>query len=105
MGEHDRRVEPRTVLVGLGMAVTPERLGEIEQRRRELERLTQSKPREDFSTVMGRRGQKPAPSPTPKEQKRQALPRKGPRLALAHPAQRDAYGREESDEASIVLKG
>jgi hypothetical protein len=107
MGEYDdRRVEPKTVLVGMGMGSTPERLGELEQRRRELEKLSRPKPTEAFEQVMARgRGPAKVATSSAKEQKRQALPRKGPRPGLVHPDQRDAYGRDEAAEKTVVLKG
>jgi hypothetical protein len=107
MGEYDdRRVEPKTVLVGMGMGATPERLGEIEQRRRELEKLSRPKPTEAFEQVMARRrGPARSAAVSPKEQKRQALPRRGPRPGLVHPDQRDEYGRDEESKSKVVLKG
>ncbi len=107
MGEYDdRRVEPKTVLVGMGMGATPERLGEIEQRRRELEKLSRPRPTEAFEQVMARRrGKAKAAPPSPKEQKRQGLPRRGPRPGLVHPDQRDACGRDDAADETVVLKG
>ncbi len=107
MAEYDDgRVEPKTVLVGMGMGVTPERLGEIEQRKKELEKLSRPKPTQAFGDVMARRRGRAEPPPaTAKERSRQALPKKGPRPALVHPAQRDAYGRVESEDEPVVLKG
>ncbi len=106
MGEYDdRRVEPRTVLVGMGMVVTPERISELEERQQELEKLSRPKPAESFDKVMARRqGATAKPARAPKEQRRDALPRQGPRPALVHPAQRDAYGRDDED-TDVVLKG
>ncbi len=107
MAEYDEgRVEPKTVLVGMGMGVTPERLGEIEQRRKELEKLSRPKPTRRFGDVMARRGGRgEPPAASAKEQKRRALPKKGPRPSLVHPAQRDALGRDGSEDESVVLKG
>jgi hypothetical protein len=107
MGEYDDyRVEPRTALVGLGMGVTPERLSEIAARSRELEKLGRAKPAESFERVMARRGSSAKAAPAPgKKRKREALPRKGPRPGLAHPEQRDRFGRSEATEDPIILKG
>ena len=106
MGEYDdRRVEPRTVLVGMGMGVTPERISELEERQQELEKLSRPKPNESFDKVMARRqGATAKPARARKEEKRDTLPRQGPRPALVHPAQRDAYGRDDKD-TDVVLKG
>ena len=106
MGEYDdRRVEPHTVLVGMGMGVTPERIADIEERRRQLEKLSRAKPNEAFDSVMAKgRSATPASAPTRKEQQRQALPRQGPRPGLTHPTQRETYGRD-NEEDTVVLKG
>jgi hypothetical protein len=40
-----------------------------------------------------------------KEKRRRALPKRGPRPALVHPAQREVYGREEEEEETVILKG
>ncbi len=90
MGEYDdRRVEPKTVLVGTGMGVTPERLEEIERRRKELEKLSRPPPSESFDRVMARRRADAAAAPSHGEQKRRALPRKASRPS----------------RASVVIKG
>ncbi len=101
----DRRVEPRTVLVGRGMT-TPERIAELEQRAKDAEKVSRGKPTRAFSDVLGS-----APTSTPrvlnkKEQRLAALPKKGPTPGLVHPGQREAFGRdgEDSDE-TVVLKG
>jgi hypothetical protein len=106
MGEYDEhRVEPHTVLVGMGMGATPERIADIEERQRQLEKLSRPKPNEAFDSVMSKgRGAVVASAPTRKEQQRQALPRHGPRPSLVHPAQRETYGRD-SDSDTVVLKG
>ena len=76
MGEYDdRRVEPRTVLVGMGMGVTPERISELEERQQELEKLSRPKPNESFDKVMARRqGATAKPARARKEEKRDTLP-------------------------------
>lgn len=106
MGEYDdHRVEPHTVLVGMGMGATPERIADIEERRRQLEKLSRPKPNEAFDSVMAKgRGAAVASTPTRKEQQRQALPRQGPHPGLVHPTQRETYGRD-SDGETVVLKG
>jgi hypothetical protein len=109
MAESDSgRVEPRPVLVGMGIGSTstPERIAEIEQRAKQVEKLTRPKPTEEFSQVLARRGSgRAAPQPTVKEEKLQALPKRGPRPSLVHPAQREVFGRDVDEDETVVLKG
>lgn len=107
MGEYDsRRVEPRTTLVGIGMGVTPERIAEIEHRRRELEKVSAARPERAFGEILSSRGDgAQVETPSVKQKKLQALPRKGPRPALVHPGQRQSYGREQASEDVVILKG
>ncbi|MEE8408103.1 MAG: hypothetical protein V3T05_00730 [Myxococcota bacterium] len=108
MGESDdRRVEPRTSLVGRGIGTTPERIHEIQRRALEIEKLDRAKPTREFSAVMAdvAAGMPDEDELTEKEKKQRALPKKGPRPGLVHPSQRDVYGREDGEEDPVVLKG
>jgi len=103
------RIEPHTMLVGLGMGVTRERITELEERARQVEKQTRPKPTEAFSAVMSRRTVADAAAPhepSAKEQKLEALPKKGPRPSLVHPAQRQAFGRDGDEQAEpVIIKG
>ncbi len=107
MAEGDAgRVEPRTVLVGMGNSATPERIAELERRAQEVERRTRKKPLRSFSQVLAQHGKGAVEAPlSPKDEKYNALPKRGPRPSLLHPAQRDAFGREEEALEPVVLKG
>ncbi len=101
----DRRVNPRTLLVGLGMGTTPERIAELQKRAAELEKLARKPPAEQFSGVLSRRAGAAPPKPrSKKDEKREALPRAAPRAKLGTPSQRAAVGRDEDDDP-FVLKG
>jgi hypothetical protein len=72
-----------------------------------MERMHRPKPSQPFSQVMAKKAaDAPPPEPTKKQQKLEALPKKGPRPQLAHPAQRDAFGREETKAGeAVIIKG
>ncbi len=105
MPDDDYRVEPRERLMGRGIATTPERVDELRQRAEEAARGSRTKPVRSFAQVMG--GERPAASEqvNAKEKRRRGLPKKGPRPTVAHPAQRDAYGREDHRDEVVVVKG
>ncbi len=109
MAEGDEwRVEARTVLTGRGMGVTPEKIAELQNRAAQMEKLNRPKPTQDFSKVLAKKtGSAPAPEPTEKQQKYDALPKKGPRPRLLHPAQREEFGREDTATSSepVIIKG
>ena len=102
----DRRVEARLDLNGRGLSATPERIAELQHQARELDKLHSTPPARTFEMVMAEKGGRAAP-PTlsAKEKKRSALPKKGPKPSLRHPAQRQAYGREEDSDEPVILKG
>lgn len=100
------RVEPRTVLVGLGMGTTPERIQELEARARKLQHEARPKPQKPFSAVLALATQEgPAQPLSEKQQKHEALPKKGPRPALSHPGQRETFGRTSDGTDTVVIKG
>lgn len=105
-GSDDGRVEVRLSLVGRGSATTPERIAELEKQAKELDQARKPKPTKSFGALVAAKGANAAAAPpSSKDAKRAALPKKAPRPGLAHPAQRDMYGREDDDDGPIILKG
>ena len=94
MAEGDEgRVEAHLVLIGRGMGVTPEKIAELQQQAARMERLHRPRPSQEFGQVLAKKASDaPQPEPTKKQ--------------LVHPAQRGAFGREETkaDEA-VIIKG
>jgi hypothetical protein len=107
MADDDRRVVPKPMVVAGGMTATPEGIAELERRRIQSERLSRPPPTKSFSAMLrtGRAEAAAEPEPSSKEKKRAALPRQGPRPALAHPSQRDTFGRGDDSDETVVLKG
>ena len=54
--DSDRRVEPRTALVGSGSGTTPERIAEIRDRAEALEKIGRREPTRSFAKVMADTG-------------------------------------------------
>ncbi|OGQ84972.1 MAG: hypothetical protein A2289_12500 [Deltaproteobacteria bacterium RIFOXYA12_FULL_58_15] len=105
MGDDDNRVEPRLTLVGSGAGTTPERISEIEQRARQLEKASRPKPKKAFAAVMAKKvADLVSEEVSDKEKRRRSLPKKGPRPSLVHPVQREVFGRDQNDE-DVILKG
>lgn len=108
MAEDERRVEPRCLLVGSGAGTTPERIAEIEHRALKLERIGRAKPSRSFAEVLGKRkadsSEQQQEELSLKEVRRRALPRKGPRPSLVHPAHREVFGRNDEKRDPVVLK-
>ena len=106
MADDDRRVEPRPVLVGRGFGVTPEKIAELERRAAESQKAVRTPPTEAFAAILAK-GRKTSDEEqlSDKEKRTQALPRKGPAPKLAHPSQRDTFGRDGDSDEAIVLKG
>jgi hypothetical protein len=105
MADDDRRVEPKQVLVGTGIGTTPERIADIRARTAELEKLSRPKPTQEFGAVLAAKSAgRPKAEPSAKEKRKQALPKKGPRPGIAHPSQREAYGRDDDDDP-VIIKG
>ena len=107
MAEDDRRVVMRPMVVAGGMTATAEGIADLERRRAQAERAQRPAPTRDFAALVkkGRAEAAAPPEPTEKERRKAALPQRGPRPALVHPAQRDAYGREDDGDETVVLKG
>lgn len=109
MADQSDRVEAPALFVGRGLGATPEKIEELTQRARQVEKMRPAKPAMPFSAVLERAASatdgKEEETLDPKEAKKRALPRKGPRPSLVHPSQREVYGREDGNEESVVLKG
>lgn len=103
----DYRVEPRqSVVGGGGMNATPERIAELAQRQAKMERMARTPPKTPFSDVLAKGKAAPEEKPlSEKEKKLQALPKKGPRPAMSHPALKKRFGRSEESKEDVVLKG
>lgn len=93
------------MVVAGGMTATPEGIAELERRRIAAERAARPRPQKSFAALLAQREHQAEPELTEKEKKLQALPKKGPRPGLAHPAQRDVFGRTEDSDDPVVLKG
>jgi len=105
MAEDDRRVVGRPMVVLGGMTATPQGIAELQAQRERIERLSRPPPATSFASVLAGKGDGRTPEPSEKEKRRAALPKQGPRPGLVHPAQREAYGRADDDDETIVLKG
>ena len=102
----DRRVEPRTLLVGRGSGATPEKIADLQRRVDEVERAHQLPPAKSFSAVLAKASSDRSEGElSDKERKLGALPKTGPRPGLLHPSQRSMFGRVEETKDVIVLKG
>jgi hypothetical protein len=107
MADDDRRVEARLNLVGRGSGTTPERIAELQARAREVEKLSR-KPSKSFGALVNS-VQPTEPSEDEKKRtrgKKASELAKKPRPGLAHPGQRQTFGRDdEKSHESIVIKG
>lgn len=95
------------MVVAGGMTATPEGIAELERKRVQMEKATRPPPSRAFATLL----RKPDPNESEEEQlsekekKRRALPKKGPKPALTHPALREVFGRDEDSDEEVVIKG
>ncbi len=105
--DNEWRVEPRNILVGTGMGVTPERLEEIEARRIQSERLNRPAPERPFSAVLTEAMERSAKNETAAEG--DALPLKPSRgNGLLSAYQREILGLDEEEDTSgakVLFKG
>jgi hypothetical protein len=105
--DNEWRVEPRNILVGTGMGVTPERLEEIEARRIQSERLNRPPPERPFSAVLSEAMERVAKEAAPDEGEALPLkPSRGGGLLSAY--QREILGLDEEEEnsgAKVLFKG
>jgi hypothetical protein len=106
MVDDDRRVEPKSMLVGRGLGTTPERIEELRRQAEEIAKARRPKPVVPFDRVLaeGAQGAQKA-EPSAKERRRRALAKKGPKPALLHPSQRKTYGRSDNSDEPVVIKG
>lgn len=108
MADDDRRVEARLGLVGRGSGTTPERIAELAQRQRELDKADKKKPAKAFGEHLAGGAAKAQPARTATIDGRKPRVRelkKTPRPGLVHPAQKEAFGREDEAEDPVILKG
>jgi hypothetical protein len=107
VADEDRRVEAKATLVGRGNATTPERIAELQRQAAEVDKAHPAKPTRPFAEVLAAGQTTPARAPrvSARDQKRRSLPKKGPRPGLAHPVQREVYGRDAEADDDVVLKG
>ena len=101
----DGRVEARLGAVRGGFGCSADKIEELEARRLQFERHMRSTPTTRFSDLL--RGEKESEGEeemSPKEQKLQELPRKGPQISGVPPRVRSRLGRGEAD-GDVVLKG
>ncbi len=104
MADDNNRVELRLALAGRGFATTPERVQELQKQAERVEKLNRPKPEVSFASVLGQT--KPVEANVSEKDKRHAaLPKKGPKPALAHPGQRETFGRDEVEDEFVVIKG
>ncbi len=104
MADDDRRVEARLGLIGRGAGTTPERIAELEARARELDKLNKAKPTKSFAAMVNTQA-KPEEEKKPARKKTERELKSTPRPGLAHPGQRQTFGREDAKDDTVVLKG
>lgn len=104
MADDDRRVETRLALLGRGSGTTPERIAELEARARESEKLHRAKPTKSFAAMVNTQA-KPEAEKKPARAKKERELKSTPRPGLAHPSQRETFGREDAKDDTVVLKG
>ncbi len=107
MANDSGRVDPPALFVGRSLPPSPQSIEELTRQAQRVERMLPGKPTKPFASVLGdgaAKVQEAAPVDA-KETKRRALPKKGPRPSLVHPAQREAYGRDGDTDEAVVLKG
>lgn len=106
-GNRDR-IEVSVTLTGSGASATPERIASLQRQQIEQSRPDKATAAAAFASVMrgkgGGSGKVPAKL-SAKEEKQQALPKKGPKPGMVHPGLRDAFGRDEYDDGDVVVKG
>ncbi|HSI04002.1 MAG: hypothetical protein ACAI38_06110 [Myxococcota bacterium] len=105
MADDDRRVEARLGLIGRGSATTPERIADLEARARESERLNKAKPTKSFAAMVNTQATPEPEKKKPARQKKERELKSTPRPGLAHPSQRQTFGREDAKDDTVVLKG
>lgn len=104
MADDDRRVEARVGLLGRGSGTTPERIAELEARAREADKANRAKPTKSFGSLMNTQAT-PAPEKKPARAKKERELKSTPRPGLAHPGQRETFGRQDAKDDTVVLKG
>lgn len=105
MADDDRRVEARLGLIGRGAGTTPERIAELEARARELDKLNKAKPTKSFAAMVNTQAKPEDDKKKPARKKTERELKSTPRPGLAHPGQRQTFGREDAKDDTVVLKG
>lgn len=100
MADDERRVEPRAVLVGRGMSSTPERIQEIYERAKSLEKAQRKKPEQPFAAVLAKNVKI-----SEKKSEQEPTKKKMPKRGVAHPALKKVYGRQDIRDEDVVIKG
>lgn len=105
MAEEDRRVEPRTVLVGRGSGTTPQRIEALRERQAMLEKSRRPAPKKAFAAVLGAR--KPSSEDEAPEEGASPAPKaaEAPRPGLQHPSLRETFGRDKTPSVRVIIKG
>ena len=106
MADDEWRVEPRNILVGRGMGVTPERIDELQQRALKSERVNRPPPETPFSEIFKvKLADRKRPTVESDEEEEQPKNR-GPSSPL-NPYQRDLLGLDEEygEDERIIVKG
>ena len=105
MADDDRRVEARLSLSGRGAGATPERIAELEARAREADKLHKAKPARSFAALVNTQAKPEDDKKKPARKKAERTLTSTPRPGLAHPGQRQTFGREDAKDDTVVLKG
>jgi hypothetical protein len=103
MADDDRRVETRLGLIGRGSGTTPERVAELQARQREVDKVNKAKPTKSFGALVNTQATPEADKKPARAKKERTLTK--PKHGLAHPSQRETFGREDAKDDTVVLKG
>lgn len=104
----DGRVESRLAAIGRGFSATPERIAKLQAQAQALARQPTSKPTKSFSSVLGEKPAQPQSRNSKfRDQRKAALPKRGPRPTLGQMGLRSKLSSDEDlkDEQDVILKG
>lgn len=97
MGDDERRVVPKPLVVAGGTGATPEGIAELQRQHVAHERRHAPPPSVPFAKVLGKKKQRRDKDPDPRP--------RGPRPGLRHPAQRESFGRDDGHKDNVIVKG